>query len=113
QLAGEWAIQTPRGDDATSRRLRREMWQAWWRSLDGPELLAEFRSRVLPDAERAAVLKLIAELGSANQAEQTNANHDLLALGPKVAPLLRRALQQAGAKSGDRLAKCLQLVEKD
>src|SRR5262249_10527094 len=85
--AGEWAIATPRGDDATSGRLRREMWQAWWRSLEGPTLLDEFRTRTLPDADRAAILDLIAKLGDASADVRAKAETELLSLGPKVAPL--------------------------
>src|SRR5262249_7634160 len=32
-LAGEWAVSGPKGNDATSLRLRREVWEAWWKGL--------------------------------------------------------------------------------
>src|SRR5262249_56261339 len=44
ELAGEWAPALPAaGEDALARRLRREVWAAWWRGTDGPELLDAFR----------------------------------------------------------------------
>src|SRR6185312_6786430 len=30
-LAGEWAVGAPKGGDALSRRLRRDVWAAWWK----------------------------------------------------------------------------------
>ncbi len=113
QLAAEWTITTPQGNDATSRRLRREMWQAWWRSTDGTGLLDEFRSRTLSEEDRTAVRDLIAKLSDASAEVRTKAEADLLKLGPKVAPLLRRTVYLGGVKGQEAVAKCLQLVEKD
>ena len=113
QLAGEWSITTPQGADATSRRLRREMWHAWWRGTEGTVLLDEFRSRTLSETDRVAVLDLIAKLGDAGAEVRTKAEADLLALGAKVAPLLRRTVNLGGAKGHEAVVKCLQLVEKD
>ena len=79
QLAGDWAIATPQGEDATSRRLRSEMWHAWWRSTDGTGLLDEFRSRTLPEADRTAILDLIAKLGDADAEVRAKAEAELLA----------------------------------
>ncbi len=112
-LAGEWAITTPQGNDATSRRLRREMWHAWWNSNDGSALLDEFRSRTLTEVDRTAVLDLIVKMSDANLAVRTKAEGELLAMGPKVAPLLRRTVNIDGAKGHESVAKCLQLIEKD
>jgi HEAT repeat protein len=111
-LAGEWAISVPQGNDATSRRLRREMWHAWWRGTEGAGLLDEFRSRTLSEADRVAVLALIEKLSDASVEVRAKAEAELLALGPKVAPLLRRAAN-LGGKGHEAAAKCLNLVEKD
>src|SRR5262249_26995235 len=35
QLAGEWSIATPQGNDEVSRKMRREIWHAWWQATDG------------------------------------------------------------------------------
>jgi hypothetical protein len=51
-LAGEWAVKVPPATDEVSRRLRKEVWSAWWKATDGPLLLEEFKKRSLPDAER-------------------------------------------------------------
>jgi HEAT repeat protein len=112
-LAGEWAIVAPRGDDATSRRLRREMWSAWWKATQNSALLDEFRSRTLAESDRTAIVDLIAKLSDPSAEVRSKAEADLLALGPKVAPLLRRTVFVEGAKGKDAAAKCLQLVEKD
>src|SRR5205085_4960259 len=44
-LAGEWAVSGPRGNDATSRRLRREVWAAWWRNADADKLIEDIKAR--------------------------------------------------------------------
>jgi HEAT repeat protein len=112
-LAGDWAIAAPRGDDATSRRLRRDMWSAWWKATEGSALLDEFRLRTLPESERTAIVDLIAKLGDGSAEVRSKAESDLLALGPKVAPLLRRSVYFEGGRSKETAAKCLALVEKD
>jgi hypothetical protein len=33
------------GEDELSRKIRREVWAGWWRTIDGPALLAAFRQR--------------------------------------------------------------------
>ena len=112
-LAGEWAIVTPQGNDNTSRRLRREMWHAWWRNSEGSLLLDEFRSRTLTEAERSAVLDLIAKLHDPSAEVRTKAEAELLDQGPKVATLLRRTVNIGGAKGNEAVVKCLHLIEKD
>src|SRR4029077_1557616 len=43
QLAGELSPSPAlAGNDELSRKLRRDVWAAWWKSVDGPALLAAF-----------------------------------------------------------------------
>ena len=50
-LAGDWAVTGPTGNDLTSRRLRRDAWAAWWRDMNDASLLDEFTSRTMADDE--------------------------------------------------------------
>jgi HEAT repeats len=50
-LAGEWAVIGPRGDDPIVRQLRCDIWTAWWRSMTGEKLLKVFQSRMLEEPE--------------------------------------------------------------
>jgi hypothetical protein len=111
QLAGEWAIAGPPGNDKTSGRLRREAWAAWWRGLDGGSLLEELRSRTLTDAERARVLGFIAKLDDPSAEVRDKAAADLVACGARVAPLLRQAVAQNHPRIGPQAAHCLEAVE--
>ena len=113
QLAGEWAIAVPHGDDTTSRRLRRVLWSAWWKAVDDSALLDELRARTLSEADRTAVTGLIARLGDASADARSKAEAELLALGPKAAPLLRRSTHGNGGKTNEAAARCLQTVEKN
>ena len=61
-LAGEWAVSGPKGNDLMSRRLRRDVWAAWWKNADGGRLLDEFQSRTPTDADHDTIVALIAKL---------------------------------------------------
>lgn len=128
ELAGDWAVAAPKGNDSVSRQLRREVWSAWWRGTDGSKLLDELRQRTPTDEEREKALGLIRQLGSESAEARDRAATELVAMGPKAVALLRRAAD-GGAWSGDHTAwaadpatatritpaaaKCLELIEKD
>jgi HEAT repeat protein len=112
-LAGEWAIATPTGDDQTSRRLRRALWKAWWSNLEGSQLLAEFRSRTLGDDERETVLALIRKLDDVSGEVREKASADLVGRwGARAVPLLRQTVNREGP--GSALAgRCLEAIERE
>jgi HEAT repeat protein len=112
-LAGEWAITTPQGTDALSRQLRRDLWLAWWRSIDGALLLKELHQRTLPDNDRARVLALLGKLDSEKQEEREKASEELQTVGPRGIPLLRHALARATPRQKPLLAACLEVLERD
>lgn len=94
ELAGEWSVKTPQGGDAVSGRLRRELWSAWWRTLDDKQLLDEFRSRTLTEEERGRAVEWIGKLGDASADVHTKAAEALIGMGPRVASLLRQTLER-------------------
>jgi HEAT repeat protein len=112
-LAGEWAIKVPQGNDATSRRLRRELWLAWWTSLDGKQLADEFKSRTLGDDDHDKVIGLIKKLDDPAAEAREKASQDLVAVGPKAVPLLRQAAQHENPRVTAMAQKCVELIEKD
>ena len=111
-LAGDWAVKVPQGHDATSGKLRHDLWLAWWKSLDGKQLLEEFQSRTLSDEERDKVLGLIKKLEGDSPAEREKATQDLVGMGPKAVPLLRQASQQTEGRASAFAVKCVELIEK-
>jgi len=111
-LAGDWTISTPRGQDPLSQKLRRELWQTWWRNTGGAVLLGELRSRTLSDAQRARLLTLLQKLDSEMLQEQEKASEELLTLSATAVPLLRQALAQATPRQKPLLLKCLGVLEK-
>jgi HEAT repeat protein len=113
ELAGAWAVKTPQGNDATASRLRRELWSAWWRSLDGKHLLEEFRSRTLSDEERTQVLELFKKLDDVSPDVRAKASEDIIRLGAKTAPMLRRALNQGHSRLTAPARQCLEVLERD
>ncbi|MFL5240919.1 MAG: HEAT repeat domain-containing protein [Gemmataceae bacterium] len=112
QLAGEWSVTTPKGDDAVARRMRKEAWASWWKTTEGPLLIEEFKKRTLSEADREKGEALIAQLVDPSSAARDKALSDLIALGSGVVPLLRQAANKAENKAKERIQKCLEIVEK-
>lgn len=112
-LAGEWAVRTPQGSDAASKRLRRELWTAWWRSLDGKRLLEEFQNRTLNDEERTRALAALDKLNNASAEVRAKAAEELIEIGPRVASLLRQTLETGDAKRTVAVGQCLTSLERD
>jgi HEAT repeat protein len=113
QLAGEWAVTVPPGDDPVLRTVRRDLWVAWWKAVDGASLLEGFRKRTLSDADRDEILGLIEKLDNADLEIREKAAVALVARGAAAAPLLHQAA--ATGKPSVRLhaARCLQLIGKE
>jgi HEAT repeat protein len=116
ELAGEWAVKTPQGGDAVSGRLRRELWSAWWNTLDDKQLLEEFRSRTLTEEERSRALGLIEKFKDASPDVRTKAMEDLIGMGPRTASLLRQILERrdTGSTSDRQMEwarQCLTAIE--
>jgi HEAT repeat protein len=110
QIAGEWAVRGPEGNDRVSRQLRREVWAMWWKQTDGEKLLQEFTSRTLPDSEYEKVTALIAKLDDANPTASAAANKELIALSARAVPLLRRAAASTPMPSAS--SRALESIEK-
>lgn len=113
ELAGEWAVHTPQGGDAVSRRLRRELWSAWWRALDGKQLLEEFQNRTLPEEERELALALINKLADDSPDVCAKASEELLGMGPRISSLLRQTIERGNARLIAPAKQCLQALEGD
>lgn len=112
QLAGEWGLTVPPADDPMARKLRRDLWAAWWKSLDGPVLVEEFRKRTVTDAERDNAEAIIRRLSADAPEEREKAEADLLAMGNNAVPSLRKASHAADHKNNDRIRRCLSLLER-
>src|SRR5262245_1054088 len=92
QLAGEWSPNPPLpGEDELSRKIRREVWASWWKTVDGPALLAALRQQTLSKEEAVAARALIEQLGDKSAAKREKAGAELIRLGHKVVGLLRAA----------------------
>ncbi len=112
-LAGEWAVSGPKGHDLMSRKLRRDVWQGWWRNTDGSTLLEEFRSRTPSDEDRERIDGLIKKLDDAGAKDRDDAVVALAAFGKKAASQLRRATLSASTTAGPLVFKALAAIEKD
>ena len=66
QLAGEWApAMSFQGEDEIARKIRRDVWSAWWKSVDGQSLLAALRKRTLTAEDRGTIHDLLGKLPGA------------------------------------------------
>ncbi len=112
-LAGEWAIGVPQGSDAVARKLRKDLWNAWWTAADGAVLVDELKKRTPTEADREKITALIAKLGDKEATVRDKAMADLVALGADAVPLLRQT-QGAGerdAKLAEAAQKCLAQID--
>jgi HEAT repeat protein len=109
QLAGEWAVRGPGGDDAPAHRLRHDVWTSWWRAVDADALLAEVRKRCLTDDQIVRAGALIRQLRDPSEEVRDRAQAGLLALGSNVVPLVQRAAEGTDpADDRGGLRRCLQ-----
>lgn len=112
RLAGEWALTIPAGGDEIARKLRRDLWAAWWRGTDGPALLDEFRKRTIADAEREKIAALVRQLDHVAPAEREKAIAGLVAVGSAAVGPLRQATNDPSFKARERAQQCLQVLDK-
>jgi HEAT repeat protein len=113
ELAGDWAVKTPQGNDAMAGRLRRELWSAWWHSLDGNNLLEEFRSRTLTNDERTHLLERIRKLDDVSADIRAKASEEITSVGPRASALLRQVISQAHPRLSALCRQCLETIERD
>jgi HEAT repeat protein len=111
-LAGEWSIVVPQGNDAVARKLRRELWSAWWNAADGTAIVEELKKRTPSDDDREKIVGLIAKLGDKDATVRDKAVADLAAMGGVAAPFLRQAAQDRDAKS-EAAQKALAQIDPD
>ena len=112
-LAGEWTVHGPRGSDLVSRELRREVWATWWRTTAAELLLREVQARILTDEELARAEALLRKLETEQGEAEPTAARDLVALGPRISPLLRRAVQENHPRLSPAAARCLEVIERE
>jgi HEAT repeats/PQQ-like domain len=112
-LAGRRAPAVAPGLDEASRKKCSKAWSAWWHSVDVEELLGFFRKRILADADRQRIQKLIRQLGDDSFEVREKATDDLIAVGTVAVPLLRQASRAADAEVVDRARDCLKRLETD
>jgi HEAT repeat protein len=111
RLAGEWTVHGPGGSDLISRELRREVWATWWQKTSAQLLLREVQARTLTDEELARAEALLRKLETEQGEAEPAAARDLVVLGPRVGPLLRRAVQEGHPRLGPAAARCLEAIE--
>jgi HEAT repeat protein len=111
-LAGEWSIAVPQGNDGIARKLRREMWTAWWNAADGATLIEELKKRTPSDDVREKIQALIAKLGDKDATVRDKAVSDLAAVGGEAAPFLRQVASDRDARA-EAAQKCLAMLDGD
>jgi HEAT repeat protein len=110
-LAGDWNIVLPQGNDTVSKKLRRDLWLAWWNAADGPTLVEELKKRSPSDADREKIQGLIKKLGAADTTTRDKALADLSAMGTPAVPFLRQATNAADPRLVEHAQKCLGLID--
>ncbi len=102
-LAGETIPKNlPTGDDEKDRKALRDAWAGWWRKVDGPGLVDEFRGRTLAPAEQDRVAELVTKLGDRDYRLRERATNDLVHMGGKTLSAVRAALRDPDGERAKR-----------
>lgn len=88
----------PTGDDAKDRKALQEAWGNWWRKVDGPALVDEFRSRSLAPGEETKVADLVKQLGDREYRVRERATVALISMGAKALSALRAASKDSDSE---------------
>jgi HEAT repeat protein len=108
-LAGGAAAQTD--DDKAQVAEDEKLLRAGKVPADGPGLLQFFRDQVPTAAEQERIRGLAADLGHKTYRVREKAAADLVALGPRALPVLRRTAAEADLEPRRRAAKCIHAIE--
>jgi HEAT repeat protein len=113
QLAGDLTPPgAPGGSTAESWRKCRESWEAWWRGLDGRNLLQFFLRRTPADADRERMLTLVHELGDDEFNVREQASARLRAMGPLALSVLRQGVKDTDPEVVQRAQICKEQIDK-
>jgi HEAT repeat protein len=113
-IAAEQAPAVLVGDDLASRTRCRDAWLAWWqKTLDPAPYLDQVRKRVHADLDRDKVQDLIRGLGDDSFDVRQRATDELKAMGPAVAPTLRKLVEHPDLEVRQRTQTLLQEIEKE
>ncbi len=110
-LAGDTAPKAlSGGDDTVAREAVAAAWGLWWKKIDGPGLLDEFRARTLRPEDVAGVQDLVQKLGDPNYRVREKATDTLGKQGAKVLPYLRAAAKDPDGERGRRAEDCIRRI---
>jgi HEAT repeat protein len=113
-LAGEWMPAANfQGEDDIARGIRRDAWKAWWKNVEGPDLLALIRKHTLTAKDRTTIRDLIAKLGAEGFAAREKAAKDLFAFGRRSLPQLRETVKSPDAETARRAKQLVERIERE
>jgi HEAT repeat protein len=114
KLAGEWAPAAQfASEDKIGRRIRRDVWAAWWRNTDSESLLAALREHTLTSEDRVKIAALLERVGSDDFNEREKAAKELFSLGRICIPQLREVAKSKDTESAHRANRLIERIERD
>ena len=112
QLAGEWSPPSSfHTEDAIARKIRRDVWAAWWRNTDGSALLSVVRKHTLTIEDRKKIRDFLINLGSSDYASRESASRELFSLGRRSLPQLREAVKNGDPEVSRRAKQSIKQIE--
>jgi HEAT repeat protein len=114
QLAGEWAPRVNSScDDKIARKIRRDIWAAWWKNTGGEALLETLREHTLTEQRRRKIDTLLVLLGSDDFGKRQAASRELFALGRVTLLQLREAIKNKDAEVSRRAKQLVERIERE
>ena len=108
-LAGELSPKITVQADETSRKRCRDTWEEWWKTYDGPGLLAALRKQTPSEEDRAKIVSLISQLTTDGEPRQ-KAITELGTMGLPAVSLVRQAARP-GEKARAGASQVLKSLE--
>jgi len=112
RLAGDWSFQSPPAEDRTAGEIRRALWKAWWDTLSEERLLSLFRAVTHAEADHVTWQAILARLDDPEASVRDRAVAELVAVGPRVLPLVRRVAGEGSPRSRGLAGQAVTALER-
>jgi HEAT repeat protein len=112
RLAGDWSFTAPPTEDRVAGDLRRALWKAWWDTLSEERLVGMFRAVTQSEDDYLTWQAVLARLNDSEAAVREKAVADLVAIGPRVLPLVRRLTASGTPRERTLAAQAVAAIER-
>lgn len=112
RLAGDWSFVAPPTNDQVAGELRRALWKAWWDTLTPERLTKLFKDATHSEDDYLRWQAILARLDAPEPDVRDKAVGELVAIGPRVLPLLRQVAATGNPRERGLAAQAVTALER-